>query len=404
MVTRNLLSATVIVGALGYFIDVYDLVLFSIVRRASLRGLGVPDSELLQVGVDLLNWQMGGMLIGGILWGMLGDRKGRVSVLFGSIFLYSVANVANGLVTSVPMYAALRFIAGVGLAGELGAAITLVSEVLPTELRGYGTGIVAGVGLTGAVAAGIVGDYFDWRTAYFVGGGLGFLLLVLRLRMLDSGIYREMDKEKVRRGDLRLLFANRERILRFLYCILIAIPVWHLVGIVVTFSPEITRALNATEPILAGHAILFTYVGISSGDLVSGCLSQWMRTRKGVLRIFLGALSVLMMVTLFSRGFSAAYFYTLCVLMGFATGYWAVFVTVAAEQFGTNLRATVTTSTPNFVRGSVVLLTTLFEWFKTPLGIVHSALAVGALFLALAFWALSQLEETFGRDLNFYER
>lgn len=399
------LNLTVLVGALGYFVDIYDLVLFSIVRTPSLKELGVSEAELLDVGVKLLNWQMSGLLLGGLLWGILGDRRGRVSVLFGSILLYSSANIANGFVTSIPLYAALRFLAGVGLAGELGAAITLVSEILPKETRGYGTAIVAGVGLSGAVAAGLVGDLFSWRTAYFTGGTLGLLLLLMRVRLLESGVYREMDAHgDVRRGDVRMLFTSRHRLMKYLYCILIGVPVWYVVGILVTFSPEITRAAGVTDAISAGRAILFCYAGVSLGDIGSGFLSQWLKSRRKVIACCLGTLSILVVICLFSREYGAAYFYGLCFVMGLATGYWAVFMTISAEQFGTNLRATVTTSTPNFVRGSVVLLSSSFHALKPSLGVLHSALAVGVSSLLLAFWSLWHLQETYGAELNYVER
>lgn len=400
---KTLLAPAVIVGALGYFVDIFDLVMFSIVRVASLGDLGVPAAEQLSVGVWLINCQMSGLFLGGILWGILGDKRGRVSVLFGSICLYSLANIANAFVHSVELYAVLRFIAGIGLAGELGAAITLVSEVLPKEKRGYGTAIVAGVGLSGAVFAGLLADFVSWRVAYFVGGSLGLCLLVLRMKMAESGIYESLSDHSVRRGDLRLLFSSPKRILKYLRCILIGVPIWYVVGVLVTFAPEIGKALGATEPLSAGSGILFCYAGVAAGDLFSGFLSQWISSRKRVVGIFMATLTLLVVALLFSRGFSAAYFYTFCVLLGLATGYWAVFVTISAEQFGTNLRATVATTTPNIVRGSVVILTSSFHALKPLLGIPHAALAVGLTALVFGAWALYGLEETFGRDLNFLE-
>jgi MFS family permease len=393
----------VCVGALGYFVDVYDLVLFSIVRVASLKSLHVPDTQLLDVGVTLLNAQMFGMLVGGIAWGMLGDKRGRLSVLFGSILLYSLANIANGFVESVGAYAALRFIAGLGLAGELGAAITLVSEILPKESRGYGTAIVAGVGLSGAVAAGFTGDYLDWRTAYIVGGCMGLALLVLRLGIFESGLYLSSKMANARRGDLSLFLQQPKRLLKFICCIGIGIPVWCVVGVIMSFAPEFARALDIQGPVTAGSAILFCYIGISSGDLISGCLSQYFGTRKKVVLVSLVILSGLVVATLLSRGMSNKVFYTYAILMGLATGYWAVFVTMAAEQFGTNLRSTVATSVPNLVRGTVVVSTSLFRFLVPPLGIIGSAAVVFSLFIALGFVSLRQLDETHGKDLDFLE-
>lgn len=398
-------SRVIVIGALGYFVDIYDLVLFSILRVSSLKGIGVPDSELLSTGVQLLNSQMLGMLVGGIFWGILGDKRGRVSVLFGSILMYSAANIANAFVTSVPQYTILRFIAGVGLSGELGAAITLVSEVMSKEKRGYGTAIVAGVGLSGAVFAGLVGDMFSWKVAYIIGGCLGFLLLILRIQMLDSPVFQKMQQEKeIRRGDLRLLFQSRARFSKYLYGILIGVPIWYVVGILVTFCPEIGKALGAVEPLSPGKGIFYTYAGISIGDILSGFISQWWKSRKKVVLTCLCALAGLELILLFSSHFSASYFYTLCFFLGLVTGYWAVFVTISAEQFGTNLRATVATSTPNFVRGSVVLITSAFQYLKDPLGIQYSALAVGISTIMLALWALSRMQETFGVDLDYIEK
>lgn len=392
-----------LVGALGYFVDIYDLVLFSILRTASLKDLGVPEVELLNVGVGLLNWQMSGLLLGGIFWGILGDKRGRLSVLFGSILLYSLANLANAFVRDVHQYAILRFVAGIGLAGELGAAITLVSEVLPKELRGYGTAIVAGVGLSGAVFAGLIADFLTWKSAYFTGGVLGLLLLFARVRLAESGMFSQVRATSVRRGDLKLLFATPKRTWKYLSCIFIGVPIWYVVGILVTFSPEITKSLGAADPVSAGKAILYCYLGIAIGDLGSGVISQWIGSRRKVVAGALAIQALLVFVTLLSRDFSAAYFYTLCVLLGLATGYWAVFVTMASEQFGTNLRATVTTTVPNFVRGSVVPLSLAFRSMQERLGLAGSATAVFCVTLVLAAIALLSLEETHSRDLNYLE-
>ncbi len=395
--------APVLVGALGYFVDIYDLVLFSILRTDSLKGLGVADADLLHLGVHLLNWQMTGLLVGGIIWGILGDKRGRLSVLFGSILLYSLANIANAFVQTTEQYAILRFIAGLGLAGELGAAITLVSEVLPKEIRGYGTAIVAGVGLSGAVFAGLVADFMSWRAAYFTGGVLGLTLLFARVSLAESGMFSETKSSGVRRGEISLLFGNVRRAWRYIACILIGVPIWYCVGILVTFAPEIASALGAVEPVSAGRGILFCYAGIALGDLGTGVLSQWIGSRKKVVAYAMVAEAILTTILLLSHGFTAAYYYTICFFLGLATGYWAVFVTMASEQFGTNLRSTVTTTVPNFVRGSVVLLTLGFQGLQPALGLPGSALVVFAFIFALALVALYTLEETHSRDLNYLE-
>lgn len=401
---RDILNLTVVVSALGYFVDIYDLVLFSIVRMESLKDLGVPEASLMEVGVRLLNMQMSGMLIGGIVWGILGDKLGRVSVLFGSILMYSLANIANGMVTNVEAYAWLRFIAGIGLAGELGAAITLVTEKLPRHSRGLGTSVVAGVGVSGALLAAMVGKHFSWQAAYITGGLLGLALLALRIRMLESGMFHQVKSDfTIRRGDIRMLFSNLERFTRYINCILIGIPLWFVVGILVTFSPEICAELGATGPVSAGDAIFWCYAGLVLGDIGSGLVSQWLKSRKLTLWIFQLASACLVTVFLFSTGKDPSYYYFLCFLIGTAVGYWAIFITVAAEQFGTNLRATVTTTVPNFVRGSVVILTTVFTLLKGHVGTVQSAFAVGIACFAIGLLALRSIKESFGRDLNYLE-
>ncbi|WP_242926127.1 MFS transporter [Pontibacter vulgaris] len=399
-----LFNASVIVAALGYFVDIYDLVLFSIVRIPSLQALGVASqADLLEQGVLLLNMQMAGMLVGGVAWGMLGDKRGRLSVLFGSIFLYSVANILNGFVTTIPMYAALRFIAGVGLAGELGAGITLVSEVLPKEKRGYGTMVVATIGISGAILAGFVGEYAGWRTAYFIGGGLGLLLLFLRIGVFESGMFNNLKGTGVTRGNFLSLFTNAARFKKYIKCILIGIPIWFVVGILITFSPEFGKALGITAPVSAAKAISFCYLGLTFGDFASGYLSQRFRSRRYIVLAFLLLAALAIAAYLLGRGFSLSTFYTLCVALGFAGGYWAVFVTIAAEQFGTNIRATVTTTVPNFVRGAVVLLTLAFSALKDSVGLVPGAILLGIVCLILAVASILTLEETYAKDLDYME-
>ncbi|TDQ11686.1 MFS transporter [Pedobacter metabolipauper] len=393
----------ILVAALGYFVDIYDLLLFLIIKNKSLSALGVPADQITETGLRLMNWQMAGLLIGGIFWGILGDKKGRLSVLFGSIIMYSLANIANGFVTSIPAYAAFRFIAGIGLAGELGAGITLVSESMSKEKRGYGTMLVAGIGLMGAVAAYIVGDLFEWRTAFFVGGGLGIILLLLRFGVFESGMFEKMAKNEVSQGNFLMLFSDRKRFFRYLNCILIAVPLWFVVGILVGIAPEFGKAMGATEILDNGKGVMFTYIGISLGDFLSGALSQVFKTRKKIVFIFITLTFITMLVYLLNTGWTANQFYILCVFFGLFTGYWVIFVTMSAEHFGTNLRATVTTSVPNMVRGSLILLTLLFQFLLARIGIINAALCLAFLTVGLAYIALYNLDETYGRDLNFME-
>lgn len=401
---RNV-ALIILVAALGYFVDIYDLILFSVVRIKSLKDLGVADDDMLSIGSTIISSQMFGMLVGGILWGVLGDKKGRLSVLFGSIILYSIANIANGFVTSVTAYTIIRFIAGVGLAGELGAGITLVTESMSKENRGYGTMIVAGVGLFGAVAAALIGggDYFSWRTSYFIGGGMGLLLLLLRVGLAESGMFTEVKNSNIKKGNILMLFNNAGRFKKYLCCILIGLPLWFVVGVLITFSPEFGKALNATGVLNAGQGIMYCYIGIAVGDVVAGFLCQMLKSRKKVMLIFLMLTAVAILIYLYSFGLTPEKFIWLSLILGFASGYWATFVTIASEQFGTNLRATVTTTVPNFVRGSLIIITFSFQFFKDQIGILQSAMLVGAICLVISLIALSQLKETFNKDLDYVE-
>ncbi len=400
---KQIIKASILLAALGYFVDIYDLILFSILRIKSLKAIGVAPEQLLEQGVLVLNAQMSGMLLGGILWGILGDKKGRLSVLYGSIILYSVANIANGFVQDVPTYAVLRFIAGIGLAGELGAGITLVSEIMSKETRGYGTMIVATVGILGAVMASLVGDLFDWRVAYFIGGGMGIALLLLRLTVYESGMFDALKKHNVKRGTFAIIFRSWSSAWKYVCCILIGIPLWFVVGILITFSPELGKALGmpvAPEP---GKAVMFAYIGLALGDCVSGTLSQLIRSRKKVTLMFMGIMALFIATYLLNAGASLGVFYANCLALGFAAGYWAVFVTIAAEQFGTNVRSTVTTTVPNFVRGSVVPVSYAFSQLKGHIGLISSAWVMAGVCLVLAVVSLSFLKETHGKDLDYTE-
>jgi MFS family permease len=408
---RSVLNLTVLVAALGYFVDIFDLLLFGILRQKSLLALGIPVEETLAKGILLHNLQVWGLVAGGIVWGILGDKRGRLSVLFGSIALYSIANIANAFIAHMPgltpyqWYAVWRAVAGFGLAGELGAAITLVGETLPKEVRGYGTGIVAGVGVSGAVVANWVGKHLDWNHAYLVGGLLGLALLCLRIGVAESGMFAQAKHQDVAKGDFFSLFTSLDRFMRTLRCTLIAVPLWFSVGILMFYAPEFGKALGYTGAVTAGDAIAACYAGLVVGDLGSGFLSQWMASRKKVLLLCLLGTLAGVLVYLNLPGLSPRTFYLLCFCFGIPLGYWAVFVTATSEQFGTNLRATVTTSVPNFVRWSVSPMSIAFLWLSKAQGwgVRAAALTVGLTALAFGFWALAGLRETHGRDLDFLE-
>ena len=399
----GILSLPVVVGALGYFVDIYDLLLFGIIRKQSLRDLNLTEEQVTTVGENMISIQMAGLLIGGIIWGIMGDKRGRLSVLFGSIILYSLANIANGLVTDTTQYAIVRFIAGIGLAGELGAGITLVSELLPKEKRGIGTSLVAGLGLTGAVAAYFISKEFDWRICYFIGGGLGLLLLLLRVSIIESGMFHQMKQLNVVRGNFLMFFSNGARFRKYLATILVGLPTWYVIGVMVSFSDQFGKNMNITETIDPGRAIMFAYVGISLGDIVIGFVSQWLRSRKKALFIFY-ALTIFFMVLFFSQdGGSSERMYLICGGLGFATGFWAIFVTMAAEQFGTNLRATAATTVPNMVRGSLPLMILLFKWLRSFMEYIPAGILTAAIVMVITVIAAALTKETFGKDLNFIE-
>ncbi|MGC8741214.1 MAG: MFS transporter [Candidatus Sumerlaeaceae bacterium] len=394
----------IITAALGFFVDAYDLLLYNIVRRASLADFGFSDDQIRTVGVHLLNSQLLGLLFGGILWGVLGDRRGRKSVLFGSITLYSIATLANAFVHSVPSYALWRFLAGVGLAGELGAGVTLVSELMSPRNRGYGTMIVAAVGVLGVVTASLIGDLFPWRYSYAIGGMLGFLLLALRIGVSESPMFARALQTTVARGNFFALFTSKERLRRYISLILVAMPVWYAIGILVTFSPELGKALGLNPAPKSSLALMFYYLALTFGDLVNGYLSQRLQTRKKIIAVFMALAMAFSAIYLLFGGLSLAFFYATCTALGFVSGYWAVFVTVAAEQFGTNLRATVAVTAPNFVRGLTAILTWLFNLIAAYTDIRNAAGFVGIGTFVLAATALSFIEETYGKDLDFIEK
>ena len=401
---RDVFSMPVIVAALGYFVDIYDLILFSIVRVPSLESFGLSGKELIDYGVYLLNMQMVGMVVGGFLWGWLGDKKGRLQIMFASILLYSVANIANGLVTSLPAYAAMRFIAGVGLAGELGAGITLVSEVLPTKIRGYGTMLVASIGVSGAIFANLVAHAFEWHNAFFIGGALGFLLLIARLKVSESGMFQTLEANAgLSRGNMFALFTDKKRFFRYVNSIMIGVPIWFIIGVLITFAPEFASVLRITGPVSAGNAVMFCYLGMVFGDLSSGLLSQIMQSRKKVMLLFMVLTVPAVALYFLQAGGSPQFFYMVCAALGFSAGYWALFVTVAAEQFGTNLRASVATTVPNLVRGMVVPITMVFQFCRGFFGMELGTLLVGGVCIISALISLVAIEETFHKELDYYE-
>lgn len=400
---RPLFALPVIVAALGYFVDVYDLLLFNIVRVPSLKDLGLSEADISLVGGRILNFQQAGLLLGGIFWGILGDKRGRLSVLFGSIITYSLANIACGFVRDPQLYAILRFVAGLGLAGELGAGITLVSEILPPHLRGYGSSLVASVGLLGAVVAYFTVTLFGWRTTYFIGGGLGMALLFLRVSVFESGMFKRAQETNVSRGNFWSLFRGRRSTLRYLRCMGIALPTYLIIGLLSTFGNEFGKAIGIAEAIKSERSVMFTYVGIVIGDLASGILSQYLQSRRKAVGLMMGLTLLFVAIYLFGGIRSANVFYGVCLAMGFGIGYIAMFLTITAESFGTNLRATATTSVANNVRATTLLTIPAYQAMKPTLGVLESAAIVSVFCFGIAFWSLATMEETFGKELDYSE-
>ncbi len=410
--TFGIFSIPVLVAALGYFVDIYDLLLFTIVREPSLGGIGVLLTDkvaVLAASTKIINWQMVGLLIGGILWGTLGDKKGRLSVLFGSIALYSVANFITGYVQTVDQYAWARFVAGVGLAGELGAGITLVSELLPKEKRGVGTSLVAGIGLFGAVFAYYVFQFtnHDWRLCYKIGGGLGIGLLLLRISVAESGMFKNTKEQVgVQRGNFFMFFTNGKRFKKYFLAILIGLPTWYVIGILVNYSNRFAKEFYGANAIESGKAIMYAYAAIAIGDILIGLLSQYFKSRKKALLSFY-ILCIFGLVLYFSSyNNSDSHMYAICALLGFSTGFWAIFVTMGAEQFGTNLRATAATTIPNVVRGALPLINLLFlDVFQKSWGMNmwKSGVVTGVIVMAITLVAFYFTEETFHKDLDYLE-
>ncbi len=394
---------TIFVAALGYFVDVFDLLLFSVVRVQSLKDIGVDEADILSTGIFLINTQMAGLLIGGFLWGVWGDKMGRVSVLFGSILLYSLANIANGFVHSVESYAVLRFIAGIGLAGELGAGVTLASELLPRAWRGLGTTFIATIGMFGAVTAVLVVGITDWRTAYIIGGVLGLLLLLLRINVRESTLYHKA-RETMGRGDVRILVKDKQKLKRYICVILVGTPIWGVIGLLITFSPEFAKDFGMEILPKAGNAVLFAYLGLFIGDMISGLLSQYLKSRKKAIASSLAATAFFVTLYMIVPHGSLDVYYFMCFLLGAGAGYWAMFIQMGAEQFGTNIRATAATSIPNMVRGLTIPITAGFHALIPLAGVAGAGSIVMAILILLAAASLWTLRETFADDLDFIEK
>jgi MFS transporter, putative metabolite:H+ symporter len=401
----GLLSLPVIVAALGFFVDIFDLLLFGVVRKSSFAELGLNPSEVLSKGELTISIQLTGMVIGGIIWGIIGDKFGRLKVLFGSILLYSLANIANGFVHNINWYIVIRFIAGVGLAGELGAGITLTSEILPKEKRGLAGTVIATCGVLGGISAALLSKIItDWRTLYFIGGGIGLVLLALRVSVAESGMFSSLEKTAVQRGNYLQFFNTKERFYRYAKGMLIGMPVWYCIGILIFFADEFARKMGISG-ITPGNAILFQYIGLGFGDVSAGLISHKLKSRKKALYIFYGIFIIFLILFFTQQNSSPAWFYFICSGLGFGSGISVLYIITSAEQFGTNLRASAATSITNFVRGFTPLLLLIFTQLRgyNDWGYIKAAWVIGIAVMLISGTALYFTKESFGKDLDFVE-
>jgi putative MFS transporter len=394
-----------LVASLGYFVDTFDLILFVVIGKSSLAEMGYSGLALDSMRLFLFDVQMVGLLVGGVVFGILGDKKGRLSVLFGSIILYSVCNIVNGFINDIYSYSALRFLAGVGLAGELGVGVTIVAETMPQKIRGYGTSILAATGVLGAVVAGMVGDIFYWRHAFWVGGALGILLLLLRIGTYESEMFVNASQSKNERGNILKLLRNKASRKTYVLSLLVGIPVFFVVTILMQLAPSLAEELNINGAVTTGKAVVYIYLGLACGDVLCGVVSQKLKSRKKAIGIFQVASLLISLVYLNLHNQSNTLFYVVCFIMGISTGYWIVMITMGAEQFGTNIRATVATTIPNFVRGAAIPISMLYGFIGglEKFTIIQAAIITGLFCFAIAIYANFALPETFHKDLDYLE-
>ncbi|MBI3441231.1 MAG: MFS transporter [Proteobacteria bacterium] len=395
---KNLLNLTILITGLGYFVDSFDAFLLNVIRTPSLKEMGFSGDTLTHAGVLILNWQVTGTLFGGIFWGTLGDKLGRKRALLGSILMYSLGQFANAFVHSVPVYAAVRFVVGFGIAGEVGLGATLVGEVVRTSKRTYSLACFTAIGLLGVVSASLSIELVSWRITCLLGGAGGLVLLFLRHRLFESPLFDALAIEKERRGRFWQILLYRTLLRKWLCCIFILAPNFFITGFLLTLAPEFAKAAGIAMPIKANIALALYFTFAVAGDFMSAYLSERWRSRRRVLFIFMSANTALALVYLFLTPHEPQFFYVLCAIFGFFN-LWAISTTVAIEQMKTGLRATTTTSSMNFARACLVLINLGFIALK-PHGTAEAALMVGALFFTMGFAAIYYLDETYGRPLS----
>jgi MFS transporter, putative metabolite:H+ symporter len=391
------------VAALGYFVDVYDLLIFGAERVESLQAVGVPKEDMKDVGILILNFQMAGLILGGFLFGILADKLGRLKVLFASILLYSVANIANAFVTTVPAFAGARFFAGIGLAGELGVALSWISESLERRQRTIATMIVSAIGLFGGIAAALVGSVCHWKTSYIIGGVMGLILLVLRISVKESKIFIKNQFKDIKRGDLIELFGSRKQLYKYLLCVFAGAPAVVFINLYITLTPEFALAFGITEPVSVSTAIMVYLMVFAVSDILCGFLSKLMQKRKGPLLIYACMQIFATAYFLLAPPDTAMGYYYRCAFLGFSIGYWGILITNSVEQFGTNIRATVATSTPNLIRGLTIPASLIFTNLIPAYGLVRSGAIVGFSLIVISIISILLLKDKFENNLNFTE-
>lgn len=393
---------TVLVVALGYYVDAYDLLVMSAVRKPSLLSLGVPESETLNIGLSLLNYQLVGLMIGGVMWGVIADKYGRKKALFGSILIYSFANIANGYINSVNMYYWLRIIAGFGLAGELGVGISLITENVAKERRTISTAIVSFFGMLGASTGGWFGSIFEWQNCFLIGGFAGLLLLLLRLKVEESVMFNEIKDKNVSKGNIWMIIKNPKTLLTYFFCTLAGAASILFIGVFIQSTPELGKLFNLN--ITAGIALIWYYLGASVSEIIAGLLSKLLKERKAPIYIFY-AISLLAITNFCVNVPNSPYFFYLnCLFLGFGLGWWSQLITLSAELFGINVRATAATSIPTFARAWNIPFSNIFKQNIPNLGIVNSAFGIGVIVVSLAIISITMVKETFENDANFIER
>jgi MFS transporter, putative metabolite:H+ symporter len=389
-------SSLFLIGC-GYFIDIFDLVLFSTLRISSFEELKITDPTYWTV--VFFNLQMTGILVGGIFWGKMADIKGRSWSFMGTILVFSIANIINGLTSSLTVYGICRFIAGFGLAGEMGSGIALICEKVPDEKRSLYLGFVSSLGCIGAVLSGWLGDIVYWRYLFIGSGFAGILLTLLRKNLLEPDLFRKTATLNIPRGQWKTLFQSPPDLIRFILLIFLGIPMWYIIGILWSFSTEMTSTIGLNI-FTSGQAILWGYVGVWMGDMLMPFVSQFLKSRIFTIQICL-IMMLLGVIYLFQfQPHSLLSFQLTHIFLGFTIGYWAVYATLCGESFGTNIRALTSTSLPSLIRFSSIPMMIIYQYGRDE-NELNIALGMGLTVLCISMITTYFIKDTFQKDIDF---